>query len=322
MNYLDNLFASLPKTNEAEKAKKDLAANMEEKYRELKSQGKSENESIGIVISEFGNIDELISMLGIKKEDQLPILTKEQSERFIKAHRTNGLFNAIGVLLCILAPALLLSVIQMVIDKVLFPNLNNDSVGIMVGVGSLIFLIAIAVGFFIYGEWDLEKKTYDIKNFSLTDSHRKEIETQQLGFKSVFTFITIISVVLYITSPSVFVLPMISGITYLYSTALLLVIVAFATMLLVSYGVEEEAYEKLLKGKIAHKHTSSNNYHNNKPASKAVQAIISVVWSLTVITYLLLGFLWGLWHPAWLIFPVVGIITGAVNKVIEIYDNE
>lgn len=39
---------------------------MEDKYNELISDGKSDNEAIGIVISEFGNLDELADSLGIK----------------------------------------------------------------------------------------------------------------------------------------------------------------------------------------------------------------------------------------------------------------
>ena len=57
--YLNNLFAGYPKTNEILRAKEELLSNMEDKYNELKAEGKSENEAVGIVISEFGNIDEL-----------------------------------------------------------------------------------------------------------------------------------------------------------------------------------------------------------------------------------------------------------------------
>ena len=42
-----------------------MLRTMEDKYEELKMEGKSENEAIGIVISEFGNIDELIDELGL-----------------------------------------------------------------------------------------------------------------------------------------------------------------------------------------------------------------------------------------------------------------
>lgn len=63
--YLNNMFNSLPRTEQTFKLKQDLLASMEEKYYELKKEGKSENEAVGIVISEFGNIDELIDELGI-----------------------------------------------------------------------------------------------------------------------------------------------------------------------------------------------------------------------------------------------------------------
>lgn len=51
-----------------------------EKYNELKNDGKSENEAIGIVISEFGNIEELIEELGIeeRKDAALKTITREE----------------------------------------------------------------------------------------------------------------------------------------------------------------------------------------------------------------------------------------------------
>jgi hypothetical protein len=57
-NYLDNMFLGLPDTEEVIRAKKELLTMMEDKYNELKDSGKAENEAIGIVISEFGNLDE------------------------------------------------------------------------------------------------------------------------------------------------------------------------------------------------------------------------------------------------------------------------
>lgn len=65
INYLDNMFINLPQTPEVLRAKDDLAEMMEDKYNELITEGKMQNEAIGIVISEFGNIQELIDELGI-----------------------------------------------------------------------------------------------------------------------------------------------------------------------------------------------------------------------------------------------------------------
>ena len=65
-SYLETMFANLPATTEVLKAKDELWGMMEDKYNELISEGKSENEAVGTVISEFGNLDELAETLGLK----------------------------------------------------------------------------------------------------------------------------------------------------------------------------------------------------------------------------------------------------------------
>jgi len=66
-NYLETMFLNLPNTPEVYKAKNELWQMMEDKYTELKNEGKSENEAVGTVIAEFGNLDELAEDLGIKQ---------------------------------------------------------------------------------------------------------------------------------------------------------------------------------------------------------------------------------------------------------------
>ena len=63
-NYLDSMFRGLPDTTETRRAKAELLAMMEDKYQELKAEGKTENEAIGTVIAEFGNMEELKDNLG------------------------------------------------------------------------------------------------------------------------------------------------------------------------------------------------------------------------------------------------------------------
>ena len=65
-NYLNAMFAGLPDTPEVRRAYEELAAMMEDKYTELMEEGVTENEAIGTVISEFGNLDELAQTLGIE----------------------------------------------------------------------------------------------------------------------------------------------------------------------------------------------------------------------------------------------------------------
>ncbi|MEG2642079.1 MAG: permease prefix domain 1-containing protein, partial [Eubacterium sp.] len=81
LNYLDNLFASLPDTEDVRRAKADLQDSMEERYNELKAAGKSENEAIGTVISEFGNIDELKQLFAPEPKPEPESPFEAQKER-------------------------------------------------------------------------------------------------------------------------------------------------------------------------------------------------------------------------------------------------
>ena len=64
--FIDSLFSGVVETSETKQLKADLLANAEDRYEDLLSQGKSENEAIGTIISEFGTIDELMEELNLK----------------------------------------------------------------------------------------------------------------------------------------------------------------------------------------------------------------------------------------------------------------
>lgn len=64
-NYLETMFMNLPNTSEVRRAKDELGQMMEDKFAELIEEGKTENEAVGTVISEFGNLSELADVLGI-----------------------------------------------------------------------------------------------------------------------------------------------------------------------------------------------------------------------------------------------------------------
>ena len=64
--YLNNMFHSLPDTAEGQRAKDELWQMMEDKYTDLISEGMSENEAVGTVIAEFGNLDDFADLLNIR----------------------------------------------------------------------------------------------------------------------------------------------------------------------------------------------------------------------------------------------------------------
>ena len=91
--YLDNMFARLPRTKEVLRAKEELLATMEEKYNAYKREGKTENEAIGIVISDNPNAQglEIARQAGIPAVALDPALKrKERNERIAELLRECG----------------------------------------------------------------------------------------------------------------------------------------------------------------------------------------------------------------------------------------
>lgn len=149
-NYLETMFQSLPNTAEVQKAKIELGQMMEDKYTELKNEGKSENEAVGTVISEFGNLEELADDLGISGYMNPDInmagkhISLVEVKNFFEDKIRSGYMVGLGVLLCICSPSGLIL-------------MNSMGLFDFIGIIWLFVSIAIAVGLFIFSGTMMER---------------------------------------------------------------------------------------------------------------------------------------------------------------------
>lgn len=311
-NYLENMFASFPKTGEIEKIKNDLLATMEDKYNELKASGKTENEAIGVVISEFGNIDELVKELGINPtvpavSEDLPIITREEAETFIHDQKYFSKFIAAGVWLCIIGAASFLLVGSMATTELI------EALAFV----PLLILVAIAVGLFIYAGIHLDKYKYMEKEFALDYGVEDYVKMQKENFRSTFTVGIAIGVMLCIISPIfLFVISAIEDSDLFGGIALfvLLFLVSFAVYGFIRVGMPMDAYHKLLQ--------EEDYAREKKQSNKLISVVAAIVWPVITAAYLLWSFLTGDWHITWLIWPIAGILFGAFSAVCTIVSGE
>ena len=310
-SYLDNMFANMPKTPALIKLKEDLLSSMEDKYNEMKYHGKSENEAIGIVISEFGNIDELIREMNIEvpspMQPTVPVITKEEAERMIHDKKFFGNLIALGVFLCITAPAIF----------VLGTTLTGFQIGedraATLFLFPLFLMIAIAVGLFIFSGIQLEQYKYLEKPFTLDYSLTEIIRKKKAANLPYFTLKIVAGVVLCILSP----LTLISLTVFIddndfygaVGVFLLLLMVAIAVTLFINAGTTMDCYKQLLQ---------EGDYTPERKEDKLVGAVASIVWPLTTAGYLLWSFLTGDWHITWIVWPIMGILFGAFSAVVSI----
>ncbi len=313
-NYLDNLFASLPKTAKITELKNNILSNMEDKYNELKRQGKTENEAIGIVISEFGNIDELISELGISKNEGIPsqpLVTKDEVEDYLKIKKVMGLQIGIGTVLCIFAAALFILLSVLVENGVIFTTLNED-VAYIPGLVTLFILIATAVAIFIFSGMNFERFKFMEEGVQLPTTVAADLKRRYDAYNPTYYLCIIVGVCLCIISPvSLFLSSMISDEATEYGVSFLLVIIAIAVFLFISSGTVRESYEKLLQiGDCAPK--------KMKKEDKVFGAVAAIVWPLSAVIFLFCGFMYQMWHIAWVVFPITGILFGMFCAVYSI----
>ena len=106
-NYLESMFRGLPLTEKVMKAKSELLQMMEDKYTELIRSGKTENEAVGEVIQNFGNLDDLADDLGIKEilyqtkysGIQRRKLSFEEVTEYLERKKHAALMKAFGIML-------------------------------------------------------------------------------------------------------------------------------------------------------------------------------------------------------------------------------
>lgn len=326
-NYLDNLFAGYPKTEEVLHAKEELLANMEDKYNELKADGKSENEAIGIVISEFGNIDELaaewnLPVASAEEIDSINV-SREEAERFIEAKKKNGVIVGIGVMLCMLGVAL------MILVGCFAPGGSTNrlditdaaTLGDFIDVMTLLPLfvcIAIAVAMFIISGTKMEVyQAYEKKLIQLSAATKAYVQTEKSKFQTTFTIMLTLGVVLCILSPftliSILALYGDADAVSAIGVAVLLTFIAIAVFLFIRSGEEMNAYKALLQ--------EEDFSPAHKQSNKTMDVIGSIYWPIMVIIYLAWSFITGNWGFTWIIWPIAGILFGVIAAILSIINS-
>ncbi|UZQ51390.1 permease prefix domain 1-containing protein [Clostridium kluyveri] len=312
-NYLDNVFAALPKTDELFKLKNDLLINMEEKYNELKSEKKSENEAIGIVISEFGNIDELIGELGVNlHEDEMnfPTITEEEVKNYMTMKKQTGILVGIGVFLCITGTALLILITTLVDEGIIGRGFSEDT-GYMIGLITLFVMIVPAVALFIYSGMKSERYKYLKKGFNVPLSVKSLLQQRYNDFTSTYMVSLILGVCLCVLSPvSIFAASVFGDTASIYGVIILLIIIAIAVFIFIYYGSIKESFTFLLRID----NFSKENVENNK----VIGAVAAILWPLAVCIFLVSGLVFDKWYINWIIFPITGILFGMFSSVYSI----
>ena len=322
-NYLDNMFAHLPKTEEVKRAKSELGQMMEDKYNQLRAEGRSDNEAVGQVISEFGNLSELAEELGISNqvqqassEDNFVYVTAAEGETFIEKSKKAA--NMIGggvaaIMLGVISVIFFSSYAEGIFSQVLGGDEPNK-VYLAVGLWLLFILIAFAVYLFVMTGIANEKyKIFDKKVVKLDPHNKMLIQKAKENHRPVLMrkiSIGVGQILLAVAALTV------AGVLFEDNEAvlvslvcLLLLIIGISVWLFISGGAIQSAYDKLL---------NEGDYTAERRKSESVmQRWASPYWILIVVVYLAWSFVTSSWDKSWIIWPIAGVLFGLISAIVQ-----
>ncbi len=317
-NYLEDMFANLPNTAEVQKAKLELLQMMEDKYTSLLEEGKKENEAVGIVISEFGNLNEISETLGISNVMEELVVSKrrnvsrEEAEEYVTDHNRHSFMIGFGVMLCIISP----------LFPVLFGSILPGAVGDAVGVSGMFADIAIAVAIFIIAgvqmkKWDFLKKELCSIDYRTADSISREQKLNEPA-KTIYLVIGILLCIVWIIPISIVgALPFGDGFSDVIIPMLLFIMVGIGVLLIIFSSGRDGAYKVLLR--LNDKDTVAGNYDStrgNAPVyeNETLNNIMSVYWFTVRSVYLIWSFLTFAWYKTWIIWPLAAIAKAIIDR--------
>jgi hypothetical protein len=336
-NYLESMFMNLPNTAEVRRAKDELWQMMEDKYAELTAEGKSENEVIGTIIAEFGNLDEIAEELGIEsvvrpqeytaptQEErqsgtaagyadippvQRRLVAMEEAKAYLKDRESSAFCIAFGVMLCILS---------------VVPPILTDTVGVndAYGAACMFIVIAVAVGFFVANGIRMQKWSYLEKEPCAVDFVTSNmVNERKEQYRGIYAILLTIGIVLCVVSfvPAILLdeLGPVPGIvdTDDLGAIFLFVLVAVGVFLIVLGCCTQGGFQRLLS--LNDSGTMAGNYVKEqkiKYRSRTVAGIMSVYWQTITCIYLSWSFLTFAWWRTWIIWPLAAVASAGINAI-------
>lgn len=316
-NYLETMFAKLPNTHEVQKAKKELWQMMEDKYAELIKDGRTENEAVGIVISEFGNLDELAEELGIRdfmiqgyKSAGSPVrgVALAEVKDYLHDKTRSGYAVALGVFLCIIS----------VCGFMLKPD-DNWSRHEVYATVFMFVSVAAAVGLFMFSSFSMEKwKFLKEQPCSVDFATAAYVHNQRESFRVTHAMMITIGVILCILSvvPTLIFSGPFSR-HWGFGPLLMFVFAGIGVFLFVAAGNTNGGFTTILS--LNQRDTiggsfvpSQKQVHYN---SKTAARIMPVYWQTVTCIYLCWSFLSYDWHITWIIWPIAALVQQIIKTL-------
>lgn len=231
----------------------------------------------------------------------------EEANAFLRLKAENARRVALGVMLCVLSPVLLL-LLSGAREYGLLELSENHLAGI--GLVVLILLVCGAVALFVTSGLRIQPYEYiekePIDTLYGVDGMVRERRQQ---FHPTYTRQLTLGIVLCVASVlPIFVALILSGdegFTQVLAVGLTLLLVAVGAMLIVRVSLIWGSYQQLLE--------EGDYIRQRKSRERRYASISAAYWSLVTVGYLAYSFISGNWHQSWIVWPVAALAFSVVT---------
>lgn len=163
---------------------------------------------------------------------------------------------------------------------------------------ALLLCVLIAVAIFIYyGTQEEEFKKTIPADANYYDANEKRAFSKKMGLAmTIAVSLIFVGIILFVS------LVEFAFDNPFYPLTLLMLLISIAVCIMVYYGMLSDKLKMEPKP---------------KKQSAIVEKLNSIIMMVATVVFLLLGFLQGAWHPAWVAFPIGGILCGIVSVVFQ-----
>ena len=390
--FLDAMFAPYPSTPRLLEAKGELRAMMEDAYADAIGRGKTHNEAVGQVITDFGNLKELAPVLGILPDIRsaqaapagaaapapagaapgpasaaadpagasaapdpaaagaplppddapsgYPVVTLPEAQALAEARRRTGRLLGRGVALFVLAPIPLIVAANLTDDnagaglgEAISDGLSNGGTGSGPGgqwamlIGLALTLVLVATGVLtlmrrhqaFVGLEHLTDGKFTRNPIVSAWAARLRVENEGPRSRALMA-----AVGLWILSA----IPTVAGGILsdqpgrshypIFGVSLTLALVAAGLLILLPTTWASPTHETLTEeGHWTEGPGQWDRWGRKDADNPLIGAIASIYWPLTLVIFLAWGFLGNGWSICWIVWPISGILFGAIASFIS-----
>ena len=255
---------------------------------------------------------EITAVGKLPEAEPLRSVSMEEANDFLALKAVSAGRTAIGVMLCILSPILLI-LLSTAQEMGLVPLTEMQAAGF--GILVLMLLVGAAVALFVYDGMKLGRFDY-IEKEALETAYGVEgmVRDRMERYSSQHIRYMVIGILLCVLSCIPLFVSMIlndeNEMSMSAALCILLAMVAVGVLLIVRTSIMTEAMQSLLE--------EGDYSRAQKRENRRNEAIMGIYWGSAAALYLLVSFLTGRWDMTWIIWPVAGVGCGVLAAVLKV----